>query len=192
MTLKFTGERCVPWDERMHEWSWVLQHHLHRYTWALGAVAGKEVVDLGCGTGYGSFILSFLAKSVIGIDISRDAVEFANSNFRADNLKFGLGDLTNVSIPHAQIYTCFEVLEHIEDPYLIIRNLPIGSTLIWSIPVDDPGQFHRKVYSVLDILNTMQPSDFFYQKSDGMIIPEPGRFSEHFVEPKYILGVKQL
>src|SRR5262249_60279888 len=46
----------------------VMQEHAIRYGFALGLVGGMRVLDLGCGTGYGSEMLSWSAASVRGFD----------------------------------------------------------------------------------------------------------------------------
>ena len=70
--MEFTGERFLPTlsGEIRHE-------HLHRYAWCRRLVGGKKVLDIACGEGYGSAMLARDALSVIGMDISAEAVEHA-------------------------------------------------------------------------------------------------------------------
>lgn len=54
--------------------------HIHCYTYAvvsLGDIAGKEVLDLGCGTGWFSVILAKKGAMVTGVDISPEAIAIA-------------------------------------------------------------------------------------------------------------------
>ena len=64
--MKFTGERFIPGEcnEEM------TSEHINRYRFATALVGNQRVLDIACGSGYGSFILSEKASSVIGIDIS--------------------------------------------------------------------------------------------------------------------------
>ena len=39
-----------------------LQKHIARYNFVLSEVKDKSVLDLACGTGYGSFLMSLVAK----------------------------------------------------------------------------------------------------------------------------------
>lgn len=48
--------------------------HLHRYLLACKAVAGKTVLDIASGEGYGSSMLAQTAHKVIGVDVSQEAV----------------------------------------------------------------------------------------------------------------------
>ena len=51
--------------------------HLHRYMLAAKFAEGKTVLDIACGEGYGTYILSQVAKSVIGVDISKETIAAA-------------------------------------------------------------------------------------------------------------------
>src|SRR5262249_19632258 len=62
---------------------------LHRYHLALGAVAGKEVLDAGSGEGYGAALLATTAASVVGIDARPEAVAHARRRYaHVKNLEF--------------------------------------------------------------------------------------------------------
>lgn len=52
--LKNTGERLIPEISDPG----TLAYHLARYEWAKQYVKGKEVLDTGCGVGYGSAMLA--------------------------------------------------------------------------------------------------------------------------------------
>lgn len=54
MSIPFTGERFVPG----HSLPNMAADHFSRYEFAAGFVAGKRVVDIACGTGYGSALLA--------------------------------------------------------------------------------------------------------------------------------------
>ncbi len=57
---------------------------MHRYLWAAPLVAGRDVLDLTSGEGFGSAILTQSADSVTGIDIDRqDLSAFADGTFGA-------------------------------------------------------------------------------------------------------------
>ena len=72
-TFDWTGERFLPWieDAKIH------YEHFHRYAFAAQFVKGKRVLDMACGDGYGSNMLSKEAEYVVGIDIYENAVRNA-------------------------------------------------------------------------------------------------------------------
>lgn len=91
--------------------------HLARYQFAAQFVTGKDVADIACGTGYGSRMLARAgAKSVHGMDVSPETVEYCKSQNGADNVIFTTGDAQNLShIRDASfdMVVSFETIEHL-------------------------------------------------------------------------------
>lgn len=108
--MEFTGERFLPTlsgDIRLE--------HFHRYEWCLPFVAGKRVLDIACGEGYGSRILGRSAQSVIGVDISPEAVQHAQAAYsQQNNLSFKQGDAAEIPLPSqcVDVVVSFETIEH--------------------------------------------------------------------------------
>ena len=76
---------------------------------------GKRALDFGCGCGYGSFIISKNpdVNLVHGIDISKEAIEWANNNFKNKNVIF-YNDYENFD-KKIDVLIAFEIIEHIKD-----------------------------------------------------------------------------
>jgi len=115
--------------------------HLHRYALAAVMVDGKSVLDIASGEGYGSHLLSQKADSVIGVDISEEAVEHANRKYAGKaNLSYRIGSASAIPLDDnaVDIVTSFETLEHTteHDAFLkeIKRVLKPGGVLIMSTP----------------------------------------------------------
>jgi len=182
--MEFTGERVVPWAKSMRERPDLVQSHIARYNWTLAGVVGKTVVDLGCGTGYGSFLLSFLAERVIGLDVDQESIEFAKRQF--EGVEFLVCDLEAVDVlPQADVYVAFEVLEHLEKPRALAEKIP--GYLVWSLPINNHSEFHRHVYSLAEAEEFLPGSQIWYQTPPGIILPkEYARFS-----PKCVLGARK-
>ena len=119
--IDWTGERCVPWaDDRR-----VIYEHLHRYVFAAELAAGRNVLDLGSGEGYGAAILAQVANSVTGIEIDADSVEHARRRYRAANLEFMCGSVLDLEHRHDasfDLIVCFEMIEHIGEQDSLVAS----------------------------------------------------------------------
>lgn len=180
--MKYTGERVVPWNRGVGVT--VAYHHLMRYAWATQYTFNKSIIDLGCGTGYGSYILSFFAKFVIGIDINNEAIEMAKARFNSDNLVFKQGRVEEVSPRENFTFVCFEVLEHLEEIPPIVKKL---FPMVWSIPVKDCSAFHKRAYSIKEIDFVMGKAQYV-QGPDGLIRPRDESDNLN-IRPVYLLGI---
>jgi SAM-dependent methyltransferase len=106
------SERIAPRADRGADPN--LPLHLGRYCWAVPACEGKQVVDLGCGVGYGTVILSSFARKAVGVDASPDAIDTAQELY--PSIDYRVTDLISGDLPQAEVGVCFEVLEHLPDP----------------------------------------------------------------------------
>ena len=88
--------------------------HLHRYAFALPFCKGKDVLDIASGEGYGSSLIAGIAASVLGVDISKDAVSQARTKYRRKNLTFIEGSVSNVPLDSSavDVVVSFETIEH--------------------------------------------------------------------------------
>jgi 2-polyprenyl-3-methyl-5-hydroxy-6-metoxy-1,4-benzoquinol methylase len=140
------AERIVPGANA----SPYMVQHVARYVWAMAACRGRNVVDLGSGDGYGTFMLSWVASKATGIDISRSAVEYARKSYPGP--EYRCGDLADPDcLLDADIGVCFEVLEHVlSAPDLLIaagKRLP---RLMLSVPNPLVGGSHINPHHVND------------------------------------------
>ncbi|WP_084544785.1 glycosyltransferase [Derxia gummosa] len=135
--LPWTGERFLPTLTGR-----IRYEHLHRYAVCSALVAGKRVLDIASGEGYGSALLSRTAASVCGVDIAGEAVLHARGRYGASrpNLQFMQGSATAIPFPAAEfdVVVSFETLEHLaeQDEMLaeIRRVLKPGGLLVISTP----------------------------------------------------------
>src|SRR5215208_6880385 len=92
--MEITGERYspqIPVPEISYE-------HWHRYLYASQFVAGKSVLDLACGEGYGSNLFAQTAARVVGVDVSQEAIHHASSVYMRPNLAFERGSASAIPI----------------------------------------------------------------------------------------------
>jgi O-antigen biosynthesis protein len=139
--------------------------HLARYRWASTQVAGRRVLDAGCGVGYGSVLLSASgAAEVTGVDISEAAVE-QSARSAAGSASFVVGDLA--ALPFADdsfdVVVCFETIEHVPDQERALdelrRVLAPNGLLAISSPNRDVYQegnpFHTYEYTPAELRSTL-------------------------------------
>lgn len=139
--------------------------HLNRYAMARPYVAGKRVLDVASGEGYGSFLLRrWGAESVEGIDMDEQTVETATRLFGGDGVHYQCHTAEQLPFEdHTFDVVCsFETIEHLDHPELFLqeirRVLKPGGNIILSCPNDpyyykpgEPGNpFHKKQYTYFD------------------------------------------
>ena len=133
--LPFTGERLT---RELH--GQVELEHLHRYCFARDLCAGRDVLDVASGEGYGSAILATVARSVVGVELSVEATTHAKAAYPEENLEFISGDATQIPLSDAtvDVVVSFETLEHLPDQDKFFnevrRVLRPGGLLIVSTP----------------------------------------------------------
>ena len=95
----------------------IAYEHMHRYAIGRESVAGKRVLDLACGTGYGSALLAQAGGQVTGIDISPQAIKAAKKLYGRCGVKFMTGDCFDLPFDDGSfdVVVANEMIEHVED-----------------------------------------------------------------------------
>lgn len=136
--MECTGERYMP----NVDGDWTPEHR-HRYALAAMLCEGKDVLDVASGEGYGSAYVARTAKSVVGVDISEEAVSHAQKSYALPNLVYRQGSATNLAAAglaeHSfDVVISFETIEHLHDHDAMLdslcRVLRPGGLLIISSP----------------------------------------------------------
>lgn len=134
--MPFTGERLVTGLTNHYG----VIEHLHRYAVALEFCKDKIVLDIACGEGYGSNLISKIANKVIGVDISDEAINHAKLKYINENLEFNVGSADNIPLLNnsVDVVVSFETIEH-HDKHLemfkeIKRVLKSDGLMIMSSP----------------------------------------------------------
>jgi ubiquinone/menaquinone biosynthesis C-methylase UbiE len=121
--LEWTGERLLP--ERKEEY--FVFEHLHRYAIAIQLCKNKKVLDIACGEGYGSDLLSSVAVQVTGVDIDRAAVNHAIKKYQANktNLQFLQGSTSKIPLENDSIdvVVSFETIEHHNEHEQMLKEI---------------------------------------------------------------------
>lgn len=114
--------------------------HLRAYDEAVSHAAGRDVLDVGCNTGYGTMRFVPVANRVVGVDVSPRAIEAARERARDGRPEFLLTTGFELPFPAAtfDLVTSFQVLEHVPDPLAFLRELARvlrpGGTVILATP----------------------------------------------------------
>lgn len=144
--LDWTGERLVTQVSNIHG----VIEHLHRYAIAKSLSKNKSVLDIASGEGYGSFLLSGDARSVIGVDIDEKSILHASKKYEgAKNLRFIKGSTSDIPVANDEIdlVVSFETLEHHNEHDQMMleikRVLKQGGMLLLSSP-------EKSIYSKRD------------------------------------------
>jgi 2-polyprenyl-6-hydroxyphenyl methylase/3-demethylubiquinone-9 3-methyltransferase len=94
-----------------------------RLAWIDGRapLAGKRVLDVGCGGGILSEAMARLGASVTGIDLSEKALRVAELHLLESGLavtyeNISAEDLCKIQPDTFDVVTCMELLEHVPDP----------------------------------------------------------------------------
>jgi 2-polyprenyl-3-methyl-5-hydroxy-6-metoxy-1,4-benzoquinol methylase len=112
--LELTGERTLPDVPPENYW---FRRHLAVYEWIGARVAGLRVVDLACGEGYGSEVLSRSAHSVVGVDANPEAYEHARRRYVRQNLRFDRALVeTYGEASSCDAVVFLQTIEHLHDP----------------------------------------------------------------------------
>jgi 2-polyprenyl-3-methyl-5-hydroxy-6-metoxy-1,4-benzoquinol methylase len=118
--LELTGERTLPDVPEENYW---FQRHLAVYEWIGARVIGKRVIDMACGEGYGSEVLSRSAASVLGLDANPEAHEHARLRYQRQNLSFDRGVVETYGEPGAYDAVVFlQTIEHVQDPGGVLQH----------------------------------------------------------------------
>jgi len=115
--------------------------HVDRYNFVCDSIYGN-VLDLACGIGYGSAVLSVNTniQSYLGVDISSEAIEYANNNYKTDVANFLNDSALTIDLQEKSFdfIISFETLEHINEYQKVLNNfskwLKDDGMLIGSVP----------------------------------------------------------
>ena len=119
----------------------VEQEHIARYLWASQFVEGKKVLDIACGTGYGSFLLAEKGnpQRVAACDLHPESIRYAAWRHKHPKVEFAARDAI-ADFPQGKfdIIISFETIEHLPDAKRFLQNVGEALTATGNFWVSTP------------------------------------------------------
>lgn len=141
-----------------------------RYQFVINQLAVSDhshtVLDVGCGDGVLSYLISKKGFEVTGIDSSKEAIKFAqNKCIKKSNISLLVG--TVYTLPFADKsfdnIVCSEVIEHLENPDQLLKEIK----RVWNgkgkVVITTPIKLTEKP------LDTMHVQEFFCKDLDTLV-----------------------
>lgn len=192
MKLKDTGERIIP--DEMKPSNMMLLEHMARYQFAFPYVKGR-VLDLACGSGYGSVMATRQSKrkisEMVAVDFSEEVLTYARGRYHHPMISYECHNAADPALPEKLgTFDCilsFETYEHLEEEGVFLDNLfqmlKPGGILVLSTPfgegrgkpTSEPFHIHqitRDEFRSLFDQYAYVKKDFYYQSG---VLVEPLR-----------------
>lgn len=133
---------------------------------------GIKILDVGSGTGHGTFMLSKLpGVKVTGIEPGLETVKYARENYAADNLTYINSDLESyVGMGEKYDYVVSRhALEHVVAGLDMVLEIPVSMRLMVNVPFneDDRNPFHLVHWIDENSFVKYRNREFFYESMAG-------------------------
>lgn len=177
-TLPLTGERTIPGLAEENYW---FRRHEVVYARLADRCAGRDVLEAGCGEGYGADLIADVARRVIALDY--DEATVAHVRARYPRVEIHHGNLAALPLPDASVDVVvnFQVIEHLWDQPQFVREclrvLRPGGALLMSTPnriTFSPGRdtpinpFHTRELNAAELTELLTDAGFSMEAMLGV------------------------
>jgi len=175
----------------------------------LADIAGKTVLDVGCGGGILSESMAGLDAQVTGIDLGDKALKVAQlhlleSGQQVNYQKIAVEELAAAQPASFDVVTCMEMLEHVPDPASIVRACATlvkpGGFVFFSTLNRNPKSYLFAIIGAEYLMNLLprgthdfakfiKPSELSqYCRNAQLTVSEVVGMSYHLLNKTYSLG----
>lgn len=122
-----------------------------RYKWANDHLLGKNILELGCSTGYGT---QFFPEDITytGLDYDKIIINVAKDQAWGSNKQFVYADINTYDLAQYDTIIAFEVIEHLDNGLEIVEKLKKHcKRLLITVPHNEPKGFwgeHHKLHGL--------------------------------------------
>jgi SAM-dependent methyltransferase len=176
--LALTGERTVPGLAEENYW---FRRHEVVYQRLSGRCSDRDVLEAGCGEGYGADLIAGVARRVIGLDYDDSAV--AHVRARYPRVEMRQGNLAELPLSDSavDVVVNFQVIEHLWDQAQFVaecaRVLRPSGLLMVSTPnriTFSPGRdtpvnpFHTRELNAAELTELLTDAGFQVESMQGV------------------------
>jgi SAM-dependent methyltransferase len=176
--LPLTGERTVPGLAEENYW---FRRHEVVYQRLAPRCAGRDILEAGCGEGYGADLLADVATRVIGLDYDEQTVAHVRARYPRIDMRHG--NLAELPLPAGEVDVVvnFQVIEHLWDQAQFVnechRVLRPGGALLMSTPnriTFSPGRdtplnpFHTRELNAAELTELLVDAGFTVEAMLGV------------------------
>jgi SAM-dependent methyltransferase len=176
--LPLTGERTVPGLAEENYW---FRRHEVVYERLADRCAGRDVLEAGCGEGYGADLIADVARRVIGLDYDDSAVAHVRARYPRVEMHQGNLAALPLSDGAVDVVVNFQVIEHLWDQAQFVaeclRVLRPGGVLLMSTPnriTFSPGRdtpinpFHTRELNAAELTELLRDEGFSVESMLGV------------------------
>jgi SAM-dependent methyltransferase len=176
--LPLTGERTIPGLAKENYW---FRRHEVVYQRLRDRCAGRDVLEAGCGEGYGADLIADVARRVIGLDYDEATVAHVRARYPRVDMRHG--NLAELPLPDGSVDVVvnFQVIEHLWDqPQFVaecLRVLRPSGLLLMSTPnrvTFSPGRdtpinpFHTRELNAGELTELLESAGFTMESMQGV------------------------
>ena len=177
-TLVLTGERTLPGLAAENYW---FRRHEVVYQWLAPRCTGADVLEAGCGEGYGADLIARVAGQVLALDYDDAAVAHVAAAY--PRVRAVKGNLAALPLPDGSVDVVvnLQVIEHLWDQAGFVaecaRVLRPGGLLLVSTPnriTFSPGRdtpvnpFHTRELNADELVELLTGAGFAVDSADGV------------------------